>query len=63
MRTRQHRLGQRSPPPGRDQTCPNRTERGKLGCKHHVIIYQRGLPMVAKLSAAKSMAFGYQVHH
>lgn len=33
-------------------TGRNPTDRGKLGCKHHVIVDQRGLPLVAQLSAA-----------
>ena len=53
MGTRQHRLGQRSfPPLGGDQTGPNPMDWGKLGCKHHVIVDQRRLPLVATLSGA-----------
>ena len=40
------------PPLGGDHTGPNPTDRGKLGCKHHVIVDQRGLPLAAQLSAA-----------
>jgi hypothetical protein len=36
-------------------TGPNPTDRGKLGCKHHLIVDCRGLPLWAKLS-------GTQVH-
>ena len=39
-------------PPGDSETCPNPTDRGKLGCKHHVIVDQRGLPLVARISGA-----------
>lgn len=40
------------PPLGGDHTGPNPTDRGKLGCKHHVIVDQRGLPLASQLSAA-----------
>jgi transposase len=35
-----------------NETDLNPTGRGKLGCKHHVIVDQRGLSMVARLSGA-----------
>ena len=40
------------PPLGGDHTGRNPTDRGKLGCKHHVIVDQRGVPLVSQLSAA-----------
>ena len=39
-------------PLGGSETGPNPTDRGKLGCKHHVIVDQRGLPLVARISGA-----------
>jgi transposase len=29
------------------------TDRGKLGCKHHILVDQRGLPLVAQISGAQ----------
>ena len=40
------------PPHGGTLTGPNPTDRGKLGCKHHVIVDQRGLPLVVQISGA-----------
>lgn len=34
-------------------TGPNPTGRGKLGCKHHLLVDQRGLPLVASISGAQ----------
>ncbi|WP_374710483.1 transposase [Massilia pseudoviolaceinigra] len=31
----------------------NPTDRGKLGCKHHVLVDQRGLPLVARIPGAQ----------
>ena len=54
MGTRQRRLGQRAIPPLDGQhTVPNPTDRGKLGCKHHLLVDQRGLPLVASISGAQ----------
>jgi hypothetical protein len=39
-------------PAGGEHTGPNPTDRGKLGCKHHLLVDQRGLPLVAQLSGA-----------
>lgn len=38
-----------------EHTGQNPTDRGKLGCKHHLLVDQRALPLVAKIS-------GVQVH-
>ena len=43
------------PPFGGQHTGPNPTDRGKLGCKRHLLVDQRGLPLVASIS-------GTQVH-
>jgi hypothetical protein len=40
-------------PFGGEQTGRNPTDRGKLGCKHHVLVDQRGLPLVARISGAQ----------
>lgn len=40
------------PPLGGEHTGPHLTDGGKLGCTHHLIVDQRGLPWVAQLSAA-----------
>ncbi|MGX9773072.1 IS5 family transposase [Janthinobacterium aestuarii] len=40
-------------PPGGQHTGPNPTDRGKLGCKHHLLVDQRGLPLVASISGAQ----------
>ncbi len=40
------------PPFGGTDTGPNPTDRGKCGCKHHLLVDQRGLPLVAQLSPA-----------
>ena len=40
-------------PFGGEHTGPNPTDRGKPGCKHHVLVDQRGLPLVARLSGAQ----------
>jgi transposase len=37
-------------PLGGEHTGRNPTDRGKLGCKHHVLVDQRGLPLVARIS-------------
>ncbi|WP_157778828.1 transposase [Massilia violaceinigra] len=34
-------------------TARNPTDRGKLGCKHHVLVDQRGLPLVARIPGAQ----------
>ena len=38
---------------GGEHTGRNPTDRGKLGCKHHLLVDQRGLLVVAQLSAAQ----------
>jgi hypothetical protein len=38
---------------GGEHTGGNPTDRGKLGCKHHVLVDQRGLPLVARISGAQ----------
>lgn len=38
---------------GGEDTGPNPTDRGKLGCKHHVVVDQRGLPLAACISGAQ----------
>ena len=40
-------------PAGGEHTGRNPTDRGKLGCKHHLLVDQRGLPLVAKISGAQ----------
>jgi transposase len=40
------------PPHGGTLTGPNPTDCGKLGCKHHLIVDQRGLPLVVQISGA-----------
>lgn len=40
-------------PSGGEHTGPNPTDRGKLGCKHHILVDQRGLPLVAQISGAQ----------
>jgi transposase len=40
-------------PFGGEHTGRNPTDRGKLGCKHHVLVDQRGLPLVARISGAQ----------
>ena len=40
-------------PLGGADTGPNPTDRGKLGCKHHVLVDRRGLPLVARISGAQ----------
>ncbi|MEK8088230.1 IS5 family transposase [Thermithiobacillus plumbiphilus] len=39
-------------PPGGAETGPNPTDRGKLGCKHHLAVDSRGLPLAVILSGA-----------
>jgi transposase len=36
-----------------EHTDRNPTDRGKLGCKHPLLVNQRGLPLVAQISGAK----------
>jgi transposase len=36
-----------------EHTDRNPTDRGKLGCKHHVLVDQRALPLVARISGAQ----------
>ncbi len=40
-------------PAGDEHTGRNPTDRGKLGCKHHLLVDQRGLPLVAQISKAE----------
>lgn len=40
-------------PFGGEHTGRNPTDRGKLGCKHHVVVDQRGLPLAACISGAQ----------
>lgn len=40
-------------PAGGEQTGRNPTDRGKLGCKHHLLGDERGLPLVAQISGAQ----------
>jgi transposase len=40
-------------PMGGEHTGPNPTDRGKLGRKHHLLVGQRGLPLVAQISGAQ----------
>ncbi|WP_128143352.1 transposase [Janthinobacterium lividum] len=42
-----------SPPLGRHHTGSNPTDSGKLGCKHHLLVDQRGLPLVANISGVQ----------
>lgn len=39
-------------PSGGEDTGHNPTDRGKPGCKHHILVDQRGLPLVAQSSGA-----------
>jgi hypothetical protein len=39
-------------PRGGEHTSRNPTDRGKLGCKHHILVDQRGVPLVAQISGA-----------
>jgi len=38
---------------GGEHTGRNPTHRRKLGCKHHLLVDQRGLPLVAQISGAQ----------
>lgn len=38
--------------PGGTRTGPSPTDAGKLDCKHHVVVDQRGVPLVAQISGA-----------
>jgi transposase len=49
-------------PAGGEHTGRNPTDRGKLGCKHHLLVDQRGLPLVAKISGAKSTTRVFSFH-
>jgi len=40
-------------PAGGDHAGRNPTDRGKLGCKNHLLVDQRGLPLVARISGAQ----------
>ncbi|MFB9245125.1 IS5 family transposase [Massilia antarctica] len=40
-------------PAGGEHTGRNPTDRGKLGCKHHVLVDQRGLPLAAQITGAQ----------
>ena len=40
-------------PAGGEHTGRNPTDRGKLGCKHHVLLDERGLAPVAQISGAQ----------
>ena len=40
-------------PLGGQHTGPNPSDRSKLGCKHHLLVDQRGLPLVASISGAQ----------
>ena len=40
-------------PAGGEHTGRNPTDRGKLGCKHHFLVDQRGLPLVARIPGAQ----------
>ena len=40
-------------PAGAEHTGRNLTDRGKLGCKHHLLVDERGLPLVAQISGAQ----------
>ncbi|MFL6675199.1 MAG: IS5 family transposase [Massilia sp.] len=39
-------------PRGGQHTGRDPTDRGTLGCKHHILVDQRGLPLVAQISGA-----------
>ena len=52
MGTRQCRLGQRAPLGGQ-HTGPNPIDCSKLGYKHHLLVNQRGLPLVPSISGAQ----------
>jgi hypothetical protein len=36
-----------------EHTGRNPTDRGELGCKHHLLVDQRGLPVVAQITGAQ----------
>ena len=36
-----------------ERTSWNPTDRGKLGCKHHLLVDEHGLPKVARISGAQ----------
>lgn len=38
---------------GGEHTGRNPADHGKLGCEHHLLVDQRGLPLVAKISGAQ----------
>lgn len=38
---------------GGEHTGRNPTDRGKLGCKHHLLVDERGRPLVAQISGAQ----------
>jgi len=40
-------------PAGGEHTGRNPTDRGKLGTKHHLLVDERGLPLVAQISGAQ----------
>ncbi len=40
-------------PAGGEDTGRNPTDRGKLGCKHHLLVNERGLPLAAQISGAQ----------
>jgi len=40
-------------PAGGEDTGRNPTDRGKLGSKHHLLVDERGLPLVARSQALK----------
>ena len=40
-------------PRGGEHTGRNPTDRGKLGCKHRILVDQRGLPLVTQISGAQ----------
>ena len=40
-------------PAGGEHTGRNPTNRGKLGCKHHLLVDERGLPLVAQIPGAQ----------
>lgn len=40
-------------PAGGEHKGRNPTDRGKLGCKHHLLVDQRRLPLVARISGAQ----------
>lgn len=41
---------------GSEHTGRNSTNRGKLGCKRHLLVDQRGLPLVAGISGTSGLA-------